>query len=140
MSDTDSNDDILSSLNPQQRQAAAHGDSPLLIIAGAGTGKTQTLVHRVAHLIDRGAEPSRILLLTFTRRASGEMLRRPMAFTGTSGVVRFDRDAGAVLDDIIACGLPEADPLTITVVGDHLIAANRLLPKKGSGTRHLGDF
>ena len=66
----------LSGLNAAQSAAAAHGDGPLLIIAGAGTGKTRTLVHRVAHLIERGVDPRRILLLTFTRRAAGEMLRR----------------------------------------------------------------
>jgi DNA helicase-2/ATP-dependent DNA helicase PcrA len=69
-------DPILDSLNPAQRLAAAADDGPLLIIAGAGTGKTQTLVHRVAALIARGADPRRILLLTFSRRAAQEMTRR----------------------------------------------------------------
>src|SRR5437016_2797237 len=64
------------SLNDQQRAAATFGAGPLLIIAGAGTGKTNTLAHRVAHLISTGLDPSRILLLTFTRRASSEMLKR----------------------------------------------------------------
>ncbi len=67
---------ILAGLNPQQREAARHGRSPLLIVAGAGTGKTATLVHRVAWLIHQGVDPRRILLLTFTRRAAAEMLRR----------------------------------------------------------------
>src|SRR5215217_5669093 len=66
----------MDSLNPQQRAAATFGNEPLLIIAGAGTGKTNTLAHRVAHLIATGTDPSRILLLTFTRRASAEMLKR----------------------------------------------------------------
>ncbi len=69
-------DQLLSTLNPQQKQAAAHGDGPLLIVAGAGTGKTATLVHRVAWQIAQGVNPAKILLLTFTRRSSGEMLRR----------------------------------------------------------------
>jgi DNA helicase-2/ATP-dependent DNA helicase PcrA len=64
------------SLNPQQRKAAQHGRDPLLIIAGAGTGKTETLSHRVAHLIRKGVHPARICLLTFTRRAAAELLRR----------------------------------------------------------------
>src|SRR5690349_14713145 len=64
----------MTSLNEQQRAAATFGDGPLLIIAGAGTGKTNTLAHRVAHLISKGVDPSRILLLTFTRRAAAEML------------------------------------------------------------------
>src|SRR6185312_4186827 len=72
-------------LNPAQQAAVTHGDGPLLIIAGAGTGKTRTLVHRVAHLIERGVAPQRILLLTFTRRAAQEMLRRVEALTGSRG-------------------------------------------------------
>jgi DNA helicase-2/ATP-dependent DNA helicase PcrA len=69
-------------LNPQQRHAVEHGGSavgdagPLLIIAGAGSGKTSTLAHRVAFLIDNGADPRRIMLLTFSRRAAAEMTRR----------------------------------------------------------------
>src|SRR4051794_15375813 len=67
----------LDKLNPQQRAAAtAAREVPLLIIAGAGTGKTNTLAHRVAHLIATGTDPGRILLLTFTRRAAAEMLKR----------------------------------------------------------------
>jgi DNA helicase-2/ATP-dependent DNA helicase PcrA len=67
---------ILDGLNMPQRAAASHGDSPLLIVAGAGSGKTNTLVHRVAYLISRGIPPHRILLVTFTRRAAEQMLRR----------------------------------------------------------------
>ncbi len=77
-------DDYLEMLNPAQRSAATCGDragesfaaGPLLIIAGAGTGKTMTLAYRVAHLIVEGVDPARILLLTFTRRAAEEMTRR----------------------------------------------------------------
>jgi len=75
--------DPLESLNPQQREAATHGtgDSagdrrPLLVIAGAGSGKTNTLAHRVANLIRHGADPQRLMLLTFSRRAAQEMERR----------------------------------------------------------------
>jgi DNA helicase-2/ATP-dependent DNA helicase PcrA len=72
-------------LNPQQLRAVHHGGrsqagawtaGPLLVIAGAGTGKTNTLAHRVAHLVLNGVAPERILLLTFSRRAAEEMLRR----------------------------------------------------------------
>jgi len=72
----------LEKLNPEQRRAVEHGigasgdPGPLLVIAGAGTGKTNTLAHRVAHLIVHGADPRRILLLTFSRRAAAEMGRR----------------------------------------------------------------
>ncbi len=73
--------DYLDKLNAQQRAAVEHGvegegHDPLLVIAGAGSGKTNTLAHRVAHLIVHGASPERILLLTFSRRASAEMARR----------------------------------------------------------------
>jgi DNA helicase II / ATP-dependent DNA helicase PcrA len=74
--------DIAAQLNPAQGTAATHEDGPLLIIAGAGTGKTRTLVHRVAHLIQRGVRPERILLLTFTRRAAQEMLLRAERLVG----------------------------------------------------------
>ncbi len=66
----------LDQLNPAQREAVTHGDGPLLVVAGAGTGKTRTLACRVAHLLDKGLSPDRLLLLTFTRRAAAEMVRR----------------------------------------------------------------
>jgi DNA helicase-2/ATP-dependent DNA helicase PcrA len=69
-------------LNDRQREAARFGSGPLLILAGAGTGKTNTLAHRVAHLILEGAAPERILLLTFSRRAAQEMTRRAQRIVG----------------------------------------------------------
>ena len=73
-------DDYLAALNAEQRAAVEHGDGqvagPLLVIAGAGSGKTNTLAHRVAHLIVGGADPRRILLMTFSRRAASEMKSR----------------------------------------------------------------
>ena len=67
---------LLEGLNEEQRQAVAHRGGPLLILAGAGTGKTRTLVARAAWLREQGMQPSRILLLTFTRRAAEDMLSR----------------------------------------------------------------
>jgi DNA helicase-2/ATP-dependent DNA helicase PcrA len=64
------------SLNPAQRAAATFNSGPLLIIAGAGTGKTNTLAHRVAYLIANGLSPARVLLLTFSRRSAREMTKR----------------------------------------------------------------
>ncbi len=63
-------------LNPEQRAAVEHLGGPLLVVAGAGSGKTATLAYRVARLVERGVPPDRILLLTFTRRAAREMLGR----------------------------------------------------------------
>lgn len=74
--------DFTAELNPAQAAAATHGNGPLLIIAGAGSGKTRTLIYRVAHLIARGVRPERILLLTFTRRAAQEMLSRAERLVG----------------------------------------------------------
>ena len=87
--------DCLAKLNDAQRRAVEHGtdaDSrPLLVIAGAGSGKTNTLAHRVAHLLAAGTDPRRILLLTFSRRAATEMTRRVQhiasALMGPNGAV-----------------------------------------------------
>ncbi|KKB80974.1 ATP-dependent DNA helicase [Devosia soli] len=79
--------DYLEALNANQRLAVEHGvghpdPKPLLVIAGAGSGKTNTLAHRVAHLIVNGADPRRMLLLTFSRRAAAEMARRVERIAG----------------------------------------------------------
>ncbi len=70
---------MFASLNDEQRRAVDHTGSPLLIVAGAGTGKTKTLAARVCRIIDDGTDPERVLLLTFTRRAAAEMLARVAA-------------------------------------------------------------
>ncbi|UXN70674.1 ATP-dependent helicase [Devosia neptuniae] len=77
----------LDALNAEQRRAVEHGvgqanPGPLLVIAGAGSGKTNTLAHRVAHLVVNGADPRRILLMTFSRRAASEMSRRVERIAG----------------------------------------------------------
>ena len=74
---------MFDTLNAPQQAAVDHTDSPLLIVAGAGTGKTKTLAARVSRILDEGADPNRVLLLTFTRRAAAEMLAR-VAATGSS--------------------------------------------------------
>ncbi len=77
----------LKELNPQQLKAVTHSDGPTLVIAGAGSGKTKTLAFRVAYLISQGVPPDKILLLTFTRRAAKEMLRRAGAAISSQGSI-----------------------------------------------------
>ncbi|RWO47267.1 ATP-dependent helicase [Mesorhizobium sp.] len=94
----------LAKLNAEQCVAVEHGDGkvagPLLVIAGAGSGKTSTLAHRVAHLIVRGADPRRILLMTFSRRAASELAKRVERIAGEV----LGRDASVIIDALTWAG------------------------------------
>jgi DNA helicase-2/ATP-dependent DNA helicase PcrA len=113
----------LDRLNAQQRKAVTHGEplpekgyrcGPMLIVAGAGTGKTDTLAHRVAHLVINGVDPARILMLTFTRRAAQEMRRRAHEITRKA------------LNDTLG-GLTQAVAQRLTWAGTFHSIGNRLL-------------
>jgi DNA helicase II / ATP-dependent DNA helicase PcrA len=100
----------LADLNPAQREAVLATEGPLLVIAGAGSGKTSTLAHRVAHLILNGADPRRILLLTFARRMAAEMTRRAERICATALKGRATVALDAIEFRHVPCGRRQAAP------------------------------
>src|SRR5438045_9527940 len=90
--------DLLADLTPAQREAVTHFEGPLLILAGAGSGKTRVITRRVAWLLRQGVRPWNVLAITFTNKAAGEMRQRVEALVPNSRVwVRTFRSLGARL-------------------------------------------
>src|SRR5438105_13931164 len=92
----------LADLNPAQREAVLHTEGPLLVVAGAGSGKTRVLTHRVAHLINAcGVKPQEILAITFTNKAAGEMRSRLEGLLGDTArriwILTFHAACGRIL-------------------------------------------
>ena len=114
-------------LNPEQFQAAMHMAGPAVIMAGAGSGKTHTLMSRVAHLVDRGIKPERILMLTFTNAAADEMKQR----------------ASKLLDDrcknIVACTYHKFCNMMLRRFGKELGVENYMI-LSSSDNRNMIDY
>ncbi len=130
-------------LNPDQLDAVVHTEGPLLVVAGAGSGKTRVLTHRIAHLIDQGARPSEILAITFTNKAAAEMRERVGTLVGpvvkTMWVSTFHSACVRILRrDGEALGYPrtfsiydQADAVRLTgyVIRDLGLDAKRFTPR-----------
>ena len=109
--------DHLEQLNPMQKQAATHKEGPLLIIAGAGTGKTKTVTHRIIHLIEKGIAPENILAITFTNKAAKEMSERVTSLLRKTGVAEHPG-----VSEFSRCGKPFVS--TFHSLGVHILKEN----------------
>ena len=124
--------DLLAGLNPAQREAAVTRAGPLLVLAGAGTGKTRVITVRMAELIRHGVAPDRILSVTFTNKAASEMLERTLALLGRKPKRRpfistfHSLCVNVLRTEIEALGYPRN--FTIYARGDQESAARAALP------------
>jgi DNA helicase II / ATP-dependent DNA helicase PcrA len=126
---------LLSSLNAAQREAVSHGDGPLLVLAGAGSGKTRVLTSRIAWLVEeRGVEPSRILAVTFTNKAAGEMRERVARLLGAEPAgmwIGTFHAIGARLLRAHADLVGRTRAYTIYDEGDLVLLIKRLMERQG---------
>ncbi len=131
-------------LNPAQRAAVEHGDGPLLVLAGAGSGKTRVITHRIARLIDRGVRPETILAVSFTNKAAAEMAERMIPLVGRERTeklwlstfhsfgVRF------LSEEASALGYPSR--FVIFDQGDAMGAVREIIKREGFAERKLDLF
>ncbi len=132
---------FLVGLNPEQQAAVAHANGPLVVLAGAGSGKTRVITHRIARLIEAGVRPWQILAVTFTNKAAGEMLERLRHLAGEEAageawVSTFHAAGVRILRrDGYKLGLPRA--FTILDEKDQLSLVKRLVEELGIGERTL---
>lgn len=135
---------LLANLNPQQRRAVTHGDGPLLVVAGAGTGKTQVVTRRIAWLIaTKRARPSEILALTFTDKAAEEMQLRvdqlvPYGYTDTLVATFHAFGDRVVREHALELGLP-SEPRVLTRAETVIFLRERLFRLELDAYRPLGD-
>ena len=131
-------DELVADLNGPQREAVEHGEGPLLVVAGAGSGKTRVITRRVAHLIARGVPADGILAITFTNKAAGEMRERVAALVGEGRVLlsTFHSFCARVLRiDGQGVGLPR--DFTIYDRDDQLSVVKDLCKELGIDTQHV---
>jgi DNA helicase-2/ATP-dependent DNA helicase PcrA len=132
----------LADLNAAQREAALTLEGPVLVLAGAGSGKTRTLVHRIVHLLEKGIDPRRVLAVTFTNRAAAEMRERVSAVAGRrarrvtlctfhSLGARVLREHGRMI------GLPER--FAIYATGDQISLLRRIITEEVHVAATVGD-
>jgi DNA helicase-2/ATP-dependent DNA helicase PcrA len=135
---------LLANLNPQQRRAVTHGDGPLLVVAGAGTGKTQVVTRRIAWLIaTKRAKPSEILALTFTDKAAEEMQLRvdqlvPYGYTDTLVATFHAFGDRMIREHALELGLP-SEPRVLTRAETVIFLRERLFRLELDAYRPLGD-
>ncbi|MDO4242342.1 MAG: UvrD-helicase domain-containing protein [Actinomyces sp.] len=137
-------EELLVGLNPAQAQAVTHAGSPLLIIAGAGSGKTRVLTHRIAHLLATGrARPGEILAITFTNKAAAEMRERVAALVGPAGgrmwvstfhsacvrILRREHEAAGLRSTFSIYDAADSQRLITMVVRELGIDSKRFAPK-----------